>query len=70
MGLNISRQSLFYICCAMLIMGFSALGLGIGLLTIKLWEGLIIGFGFGLIFVSLFLMHTYKRMQIFDKEKL
>ena len=70
MGLIINRQCLFYISCIAMIIGFSLLGLGIGLLITKFWESLIIGFAMGLLLVSCFAMRTYRRLQVYDKNKI
>jgi hypothetical protein len=64
-----TRSTLYYFSTIALIAGSFLLGYGIGGLFSRTCEGVLIGFGIGLLLTALTSFRIYKRLLAFNKDK-
>lgn len=68
---KINSQKLFRCVIVLLILGFSLIGWGIGMIfPEKLYVGLIVGIGVGLVLASIVTFKVLQNMQIYKKTEL
>lgn len=65
-----TRTALYLIGGLALIIGSLLVGLGIGRLFCKPWEGVLVGLGLGILLVAFISFRIHRRLMAYNKDKL
>lgn len=62
-----NKDYLFYAGIILSILGLTLIGLGLGILFAKVWVGILIGLGFGMIISAILILKTVRRLIAYEK---